>query len=103
MSDYRVLVLESASCLIIAELEDEQTHIVEVTIDDLSIVRSLKITEGETFEVSASPGQEVVVKGYYIPNRAPLRDQQRPRSKNELIAQFIKDTIRPRKSHYNRP
>lgn len=75
--------------LIIAELEDEESTLSEVSVDGTVVFTSAKMRKGDMLRISVSSARSLCVKGAYFPLYTKFGARHGPETRNRLICQFL--------------
>lgn len=85
-----VQVPDGAKKAIIAELEQETTHVVRANSEGDDIIENITLTEGQEIKFSVKPGEFLQIVGSYSPNNTSKLTPQ-PCRRNEVISTWIKN------------
>lgn len=82
---HEIRIAEDVELVVIAELEDEVTFLKEVTLDGVTLLKNIRLTQGESIKCSCVGGGILRVSGSY----APARQSQLPRAKLSLMSKQL--------------
>ncbi len=80
---------ESVQALIIAELEKEMTHVMEVSVAGHAVIRDCFLTQNQFLRIRVKPGDLLSLNGYYMPDPVLPNQSVDPWRKNQLIFGFM--------------
>jgi hypothetical protein len=75
--------------LMIAELEDEESIISELSIDGAIVLKQARIRKGDVLRFSVSGANSLRIVGAYFPKHTEINDTHGPETRNKLICQFL--------------
>lgn len=81
------------TALMIAELEAERTHIVEICVNGLTKIRNRVLCKNEYIWVPVKAGDLVCLRGYYEPLKVLENQKSDPLRKNMVIIDFMRSII----------
>ena len=76
--------------LILAELENEVTHVLGVLVNDVRVTGDAVLNRGQTLCIDTKPGDRVSLVGYYVPDDSVRTHVSDPWQKNRVIAAFVR-------------
>lgn len=82
-------VPRAVSALLLTELENEVTFVVEVRVNDVAVIRNQVLHPGQTLRVAVRPRDRVRLIGYYVPEASARDREPNPWCKNEVVAAFM--------------
>lgn len=82
-------VPENVDTLIIAEIEDEQTEIIYLSVNGSTLLRNICLKKFEYLEIPVKPGSNIEVVGKYIPDSAERRNIPIGIKRNEIVSRFM--------------
>ncbi|WP_028868264.1 hypothetical protein [Psychromonas arctica] len=77
------------SSVVIAEIEDEITHISSIKMNDVIVAKDLVLKNGEHFSFEAKAGAEVIITGYYVPDSEVIYNIPQGIKRNELVSNSL--------------
>ncbi len=87
-STQKLLVPEGACQLLIAELEQETSQIVQIRCQGKKIVCDITLDEGQTFSLQVRPGEILELTGSYHPKCAAIAPHN-PFQTNKMVSRFL--------------
>jgi len=85
-----ILVPASVCTLIIAELEDEETFIESVSINEASKLSSITLSKGENYLIEVAPFDVVGLRGFYIGQKENIPFSHKKVLRNSLISNYLR-------------
>jgi hypothetical protein len=85
-------VPDNKTALIIAEIEDEVTEIVSLSINGENKLQNIFLNKNQFIEIEVIPGSQIEVIGRYMPNIIVKQRLVNGIKRNELVGQFLKTT-----------
>lgn len=80
---------EGVYALLLTELENEITYVVEVCVNEIAVARNQILHRGQTLRVTTRPGDMVRLAGYYVPHAGVRNREPDPWWKNQAILAFM--------------
>jgi len=84
-----ITVPDGVRALLIAELQNEVTHVAEVSVASRTAIRDRLLMQGQSLRITVNPGDLVSLKGYYVPDASARNRGIDPWRKNRLVLQFM--------------
>jgi hypothetical protein len=75
--------------LVVAELEDEESMLSEISIDGDVVAHQMNMRKGDLLRLSVSRANTLCVKGAYFPFSTLVDDSHGPEFRNRIICQFL--------------
>jgi len=91
INKYDCKIPSNINKFIIAELEFETTHILELYIDNKLILNSKHLDQGEYVSFNVKKGQKISCSGYYV--LKGKGDKNDPQNKNRIVANFMRNIL----------
>lgn len=85
-----ILVPANVNSLIIAELEDEETFIETVTINEQHKLSNIKLSKGESYRIEVLPFDTVSLQGYYISQKENIPAGHKTVLRNSIISKYLR-------------
>ncbi len=75
--------------IVIAELEDEITDLVEIRINNVEVASNVRLEKGDDLRFAVSPGDEITLRGQYQPTFPVNHNLPTGRVRNALIYNYM--------------
>jgi len=85
----RFTVPDNVSKFLIAEIEDETTELLSISVNNRVLIENTVIRKGEYIEISVSSGDQVEIVGQYLPYKESSKYGIYGVKRNELVSGFL--------------
>jgi hypothetical protein len=79
--------------IIIAELEDEITHIKSIELNGSNLYQNQTLTKGQSIEIKVNPGDIITIVGFYVKELENVREEEKIIYRNLVVTDYLRKNV----------